>query len=181
MNWDSFDRPIVHHGKSYGAKEVEFNRILDLPAHAPWRLEVAVDARRAPVPVLTAKGWRHADAVKVSSDHESYRTYVSSSRGEFSVAKNVYVATLSGWFSCRSTCYLASGRPVVVQDTGFSRYLPTGSGLLAFGDLEEARAALNDAEGAYSHHAASARSMAETYFEGEHVLAEMLEACGVTQ
>ena len=88
----------------------------------------------------------------ISRTAQSYREYIESSRGEFSVAKNVYVATRCGWFSCRSVCYLAAGRPVVVQDTGFSEQLPTGSGLLCFSTPDEAARALGQVESDYDRH-----------------------------
>lgn len=179
MNWDNYERALQRGPRTYGAKEREFVRIENLPSRLDVPLEVAVDPQRAPVERWRQQGWRHVSAATVSRDAGSYRDYLASSRGELSVAKNVYVDTCSGWFSCRSTCYLASGRPVVVQDTGFGRDVPVGEGLLAFSDLDSAQAALETVEADYPHHAEAARSLAEDYFEGAQVLAELLNAAGV--
>ena len=125
-------------------------------------------------------GWSVVDSVSVSRDAQAYRHYVQQSRGEFSVAKNVYVATGSGWFSCRSACYLAAGKPVVVQDTGFSEILPTGRGLLAFSTLDQARDALAAVEADYESHAQAARSLAEEYLRAETVIQQLLDQIGLT-
>src|SRR5690606_31069346 len=146
-----------------GQKDAEFLRFLDLPGRvAPLRLEVAMPvnshdnwatpvellpqhlrhlgetSRRSPRELLAARGWRVTDSATVCGDPESYRDYIMGSRGEWSVAKSGYVRARSGWFSCRSACYLAAGRPVVVQDTGFSGAIPTGEGLCAFVTPDEA-------------------------------------------
>ena len=115
----------------------------------------------------------------VSTTPSVYRSYLQSSRGEFSVAKNVYVATRSGWFSCRSVCYLAAGRPVVVQDTGFSEFIPTGAGLFAFRTLEEAVAGINAVESDYTRHQQAARDLARTHFGSDRVLGELLGRIGL--
>jgi hypothetical protein len=104
---------------------------------------------------------------------------VAGSRGELSVAKNIYVATNSGWFSGRSACYLAAGRPVILQDTGFSQRLPTGEGLLAFSQIEEAAAALDRVESNYTSHARSAREIAEHHLDSGLVLGNILSIIGV--
>ena len=132
MTWDNFRRPIEHEGHVYGSKEVEFRHVEALAERLP-RLEVAVGGK-APVELWRQRGWSVIDSHKPSLTADSYRDYIQRSGGELSVAKNVYVATRSGWFSCRSVCYLAAGRPVVLQDTGFSDVVPTGEGLLSFDD-----------------------------------------------
>jgi hypothetical protein len=119
------------------------------------------------------------DAHDVSDTPEAYRRYIESSRGEFSVAKNVYAATRSGWFSCRSTCYLAAGRPVVVQDTGFSELIECGEGVLPFSTLEEAAEAVRRVERDYPRHQAAARRMAEDCFASERVLGDLLADIGL--
>jgi hypothetical protein len=101
-----------------------------------------------------------ANPLTACGDLDSYRSYIQSSKGEWSVAKNGYVRGQAGWFSCRSACYLASGRPVVVQDTGFDRTLPVGEGIVAFSTLEEAVDSIREVESRYSRHAAAARSIA---------------------
>jgi hypothetical protein len=119
------------------------------------------------------------DAHEVSGSADVYRDYIQQSRGELSVAKNTYVATHSGWFSCRSVCYLAAGRPVVVQDTGFSKVVPCGAGLFAFSSIEEAAAALEEIEADYDKHHKAARDMAAAYFSHSVVLEQMLRDVGL--
>lgn len=178
MNWTSYN-PITYDGKHYGQKDLEFERFLDLPAHvSPAKLELAVNegkTRRTPRDLLTHKGWHLVDPAKVCPDLDSYRHYIESSKAEWSVAKNGYVEGQSGWFSCRSACYLAAGRPVVVQETGFSKVLPVGEGLLAFSTFEEAVEAIREVEGDYASHASAARALAETFFDSQTVLARLIE------
>src|SRR5262249_38272534 len=141
MSWKIEPTPPTLGGRVYGGKDVEFERFMELPRHTPEALEVALSGA-APRARLGAAGWRVRDAYPVSATLDAYRDYLRSSRGECSVAKNVYVATRSGWFSTRSAAYLACGKPVVVQDTGFPAHVPTGPGVHAFRDTEEAVAAL---------------------------------------
>ena len=192
MTWKAYKQDaIVHDGVEYGTKEMEFERIESLPGRVDCRLELAAggidrpedeaEARNwKPIrPRWEALGWSVVDAHAVSATPELYRRYVESSRGEFSVAKNLYVATRSGWFSCRSVCYLAAGRPVVVQDTGFSEIIPSGDGVLAFATLDEAAECLRRVEADYPHHQAAAREAAERYFASDKVLSEMLARTGL--
>jgi hypothetical protein len=132
-----------------------------------------------PIDELQRLGWSVVDSHSVSETPQIYRDYIGRSRGEFSVAKNVYVATRSGWFSCRSTCYLAASRPVVVQDTGFSEIIPCGEGVLAFNNLEEAVEAIRRVESDYTRHQAAARRIAEQYFASDVVLGDMLSRIGL--
>ena len=180
MTWDTFRQPIEHEGKIYGTKELEFPKVEALPGATDARLEVATGGNRAPVERWRSLGWSVVDSFSVSRDAQAYRRYIQQSRGEFSVAKNVYVATGSGWFSCRSACYLAAGRPVVVQDTGFSEILPTGLGLLAFQTFEEARLALESVEADYEMHQQAARSLARDHLRAETVIQHLLDQIGVT-
>ena len=178
MNWTSYN-PIVYNGQTYGQKDTEFLRFVDLPLLvAPTTLELAVNegkTRRTPRSLLAHKGWSVVDPAVVCPDFESYRRYIESSKAEWSVAKNGYVVGQAGWFSCRSACYLAAGRPVVVQDTGFRPVLPVGEGLLAFSSVEETVAAIREVEAHYQHHARAARSVAETYFDSDKVLSRLLD------
>ena len=178
MNWTSYN-PVVHDGRTYGQKDVEFMRFLDLPLQvAPTVLEVAVNegkTRRTPRARLAHHGWHVVDPALVCPDLDRYRQYVESSKAEWSVAKNGYVAGQAGWFSCRSACYLAAGRPVVVQDSGFRPVLPVGEGLLAFTTMEEAVEAIRDVEANYPRHARAARAIAETYFDAGKVLSRLIE------
>jgi hypothetical protein len=178
MNWTSY-KPVVYDGQTYGQKDTEFMRFLDLPSLVtPTVLEIAVNAgktRRTPRSLLAYKGWHVVDPAVVCPDFESYRQYVESSKAEWSVAKNGYVVGQAGWFSCRSACYLAAGRPVVVQDTGFGSVLPVGEGLLAFSSAEDTVAAIQEVEAHYARHAQAARAIAETYFDAEKVLTRLID------
>ena len=177
MNWTSY-KPIEYQGRQYGQKDMEFRRFMDLPAQvSPTRIELAVNdgkTARTPRELLQHKGWLVVDPNEVCADWMSYRSYLQHSRGEWSVAKHGYVEGRAGWFSCRSACYLAAGRPVVVQDTGFTQVLPTGSGLLAFQDPDEAAEALRAVEANYPRHSRAASEIADTYFEASGVLSRLL-------
>jgi len=179
MTWDNFRKPIEHGGTVYGTKEVEFVRVEELPSRVDVALEVAVGGSDPPVDRWRSLGWSVRDSASVSRLPDEYRAYVQGSRGELSVAKNVYVATRSGWFSCRSVCYLAASRPVVVQDTGFSEILPVGDGLLAFSTLDEAVRALQAVESDYERHAEAARAVAAAHFDAEVVLGALLDRIGL--
>src|SRR6185295_10784163 len=137
--------------------------------------ELAVGGGNPPIDRWRQLGWRVVDSHGVSRTLNEYRDYIQRSRGEFSVAKNLYAATRSGWFSCRSACYLAAGRPVVLQDTGFSEVLPTGRGLLVFSDLDQAAAALTEVERDYAQHQEWARQLARLCFASDVVLGHLLE------
>jgi hypothetical protein len=178
MNWTSYN-PVVYNGQTYGQKDTEFLRFLELPSLVtPTRLEIAVNegkTRRTPRSLLTHKGWGVVDPALVCPDFDSYRQYIESSKAEWSVAKNGYVIGQAGWFSCRSACYLAAGRPVVVQDTGFGPVLPAGEGVLTFTSLEETVAAIREVETDYARHAQAARDIARTYFDSDKVLTRLLD------
>jgi hypothetical protein len=178
MNWTSY-KPVVYGDQSYGQKDVEFARFRELPSLvAPTLLEIAVNAgktRRTPRQWLTHQGWHVVDPAEVCPDLDSYRQYIESSKAEWSVAKNGYVLGQPGWFSCRSACYLAAGRPVAVQDTGFSAVLPVGEGLLTFRMMEEAVAAIKDIEANYARHAKAARELAVEYFDAAKVLTCLID------
>lgn len=178
MTWKNFQETVEHAGVTYGTKEREFGRIEDLPRRTAGEFEVAVGGD-PPARRWRELGWSVRDAHDVSRTGDAYRAYVQASRGELSVAKHMYVATRCGWFSCRSVCYLAAGRPVVTQDTGFSEVVPTGEGLLAFTDGEGARAAVEEVERDYARHAAAARALARSRFEAGRVLEELLGTIGV--
>ena len=179
MTWKNFQETITHDGVVYGTKEMEFDRIQALPGRVKARLEVATGGAQAPRAEWEALGWSVTNAAGVSATAEDYRRYIQRSRGEFSVAKNVYVATGSGWFSCRSVCYLAAGLPVVVQDTGFAGHIPTGEGLFAFSTLEEAARGIEAAEGDYTRHQRAARELARTHFDSRVVLGDLLKRIGL--
>jgi hypothetical protein len=179
MNWMAKARPKVCRGQAYGQKDAEFLRFLDLPGLvAPSVLEIALNAgrgRQAPRDLLRSSGWQLVDPEVVCPGFDSYRAYVQSSMAEWSVAKHGYVQGQPGWFSERSACYLAAGRPVVVEDTGFSTTLPVGQGLLPFTTPEQAAAAIREVEADYARHARAARALAEAYFDSDTVLTRLVD------
>jgi hypothetical protein len=164
-------------GVTYGGKDVEFMKFIDLPPHTGVHLEVALSGA-APREELQRHGWHVVDAYEQSRTLDAYHTYLGGSRAEWSIAKNAYVASRSGWFSTRSAAYLALGKPVVVQDTGFRARYPTGEGLFAFRSLEEAAAAIDDIERRYRHHCDAARAIAEREFAAQTVLQRLLNDVG---
>jgi hypothetical protein len=178
LNWTSY-KPVSWQGRTFGQKDVEFRRFLDLPGRLDDSvMEIAVNAgktRRTPYALLRQKGWQVVDPMDVCPDLDSYRDYIETSLGEWSVAKNGYVEGRPGWFSCRSACYLAAGRPVVVQDTGFNGVLPVGTGILSFRTMDEAVAAILDIGARYDEHSKAARAVAEEYFDSDKVLSRLLE------
>ncbi|MFQ5665351.1 MAG: glycosyltransferase [Candidatus Binatia bacterium] len=163
---------------TYGGKDVEFMKFIDLPARVPVRLQVALSgaASRAE---LRRYGWQIVDAYERSRTLDAYRNYLRGSRAEWSIAKHAYVASKSGWFSGRSAAYLALGKPVVVQDTGFRQYYPTGEGLLCFRTMQEAVAAIAELESDYTRHCEAARALVEREFAAELVLTQLLRDAGL--
>jgi glycosyltransferase involved in cell wall biosynthesis len=133
----------------------------------------------APREQIAAAGWRLVDPLQVTATPWAYRDFIAQSRGEFGVAVNLEVKTRSGWFGDRNAMYLAMGKPVVIQDTGFSESLPCGEGLFAFKDIEDAVAAIESVNGDYERHCRAARKIAEEYFDSDKVLRSMLQACGL--
>lgn len=174
MLWDSYD-VREWQGQRWGMKSQEMERLLDMPARCGPRFEMALGGPTAPHTRLAELGWQVADPLAITCDPWDYQAYISQSKAEFSVAKHGYVASGSGWFSERSASYMALGRPVVVQDTGFSRHLPTGEGLLAFNDLEEAVAAVAEVDAHYPRHVEAARAVIESHFDSRQVLARLVE------
>ena len=174
--------PVKHGGRTYGLKVHEFRKFVELPKRSAERFEIALDyhpADQGDVDSLRANGWEIADPKVVAGDPEAMRAYVQGSSAEFSAAQGMYVDTACGWFSDRSVRYLASGRPVLVQDTGFSETLPIGEGLLAFETLDEAVAGAADIAGRYAEHSAAAREIAERYFDARRVLPPFCEQAGI--
>ena len=174
MNWQSM-APIVFDGVEYGQKDREFAKFIDLPARTRIQLELAAAGRSMPADQLCAAGWRLRNAHEVTSSVEGYLAYIAASQGEFAVCKHSCVAMNVGWFSDRGAAYLASGRPVVMQETGFSRHLPCGRGLYAVRTVEEAAAAIDEIAGDWERHARWAREVAREYLDARKVLGRMLE------
>jgi hypothetical protein len=181
MTWDNFRKPVEYAGKVFGTKEREFAKIEPLASNQRGvKFELATGGSGAPVERWQTVGWDVVDSHFVSVTMDDYRNYIQSSRGEISVAKNLYVGTRSGWFSCRSACYLAAGRPVVVQDTGFSHVIPTGEGLFAFSDGRQAEEAVAAVERDYDRHSRAARELSAEFFDARRVLGNMLHQIGLT-
>ena len=175
MTWNAFKGKLVYQGVEYKSKGSEFEKIIDLPRRVELPLQVAVGGVNAPLERLARHGWSVVDGPEATLTPERYRDFIAGSRGELSTAKHVYVATRSGWFSCRSACYLAAGRPVVVQDTGFSSVIPAADGLLPFDSLDEAAESLREVEADYERHAAGARALAAEWFDSGKVLQRLIE------
>jgi len=198
-NWKQEGREIEYEGETYHwSKHREFLKFIDLPTRIAAPLELAMGLADAAetrpgagdlVPaigmsqeerrLLAANGWRLVDAHAFSTDPWAYRDYVRASRGEFTVAKDQNVRLRSGWFSERSACYLAAGRPVITQDTGFDKIIPTGEGLFAFDTMDEILAAFEALNSDYQRHSRAARAIAEEYFRAETVLAKLLKDLGL--
>jgi hypothetical protein len=158
-----------------GNKDRELAKFLDLPSRTRHRIELAING---PQDLLRAHGWSTVDAMGVSRSLWDYRAFIQGSKAEFGVAKHAYVSRRSGWFSDRTACYLAAGRPALVQDTGWSAHVPAGTGLLRFSTMEEALDGLDQIAGDYGRHAAGARAVALECFDAPRVLRPFLEtAC----
>jgi hypothetical protein len=176
-NWRSYG-PIAADGVHYGQKAHSFRELLTLPAamnEAPC-VALGIDVGDANDLIrLKRHGWTVIDPRAVTRTPADYKRFIGTSRGELGVAKSGYVVSGSGWFSDRSACYLASGRPVVAQDTGFSQFVPVGEGLMAFTDVEEAQAAIAEVEGDYLRHRRAARELAVELFDSGRVLTTLLD------
>ncbi len=183
MNWTA-GRPLRHAGETWGQKDVEFLRFAGLPRRVPGLpLAVAVGQTGGagepfPAEMARSRGWRVLDPAVCAPDPARYRAFIRASRGEFSVAKETYVKAGTGWFSGRSASYLASGRPVVAQDTGWSRHVPAGEGCFAFRTADEAAAALEAVAADPARHARAARRIAEEHFDSGAVLGRLLAGAG---
>lgn len=176
--WRGAYGPIDHGGRRYGLRVHEFRRFADLPRACGGRFELALDidpAETADLKLLADGGWALVDPARAAATPRSYRDYIESSAAEFMVAKGIYVDSRSGWFSERSICYLASGRPVLAQDTGLAELYPLGEGLLAFSTLEEAVAGVDAIRADPARHARAARAIAEEHFDSDRVLGRLLE------
>jgi len=176
MTWNYFKGPLELDGVSYDSKVSEFEKFRKLPSRSPIPIELAVSGDKYDPEKIRADGWTFVPAKSVSLTPENYQDYIARSAGEWSIAKNVYVATRSGWFSCRTACYLAAGRPAVVQDTGWSRYLPSGAGVWAFDSMSNCVDALEQLARNPAKAQASAYDIAREYLAPDRVLVPMLDA-----
>ena len=173
MQWRGF-REVVHDGVQYGQKDKEFPKYLDLPRQTDQRFLLALTGK-SPADLMQ-HGWEVVEGWIPSRTAWTYRDFIADSRGEFSVAKHGYIAMRGGWFSDRSVCYLASGRPVLVADTGLGDWIATGEGLLTFSNAAEAIAGIEIINGNYERHRRAARRLAEEHFDARRVLPPLLEA-----
>ncbi len=196
-NWRQSGKDIEWKGEAYTwSKHHEFLKFVDLPRRSGQSLELALalkgqkgegehtwiglsDDDAEAIRLLTSHGWRVVDAMTLSRHIEPYRDYILGSRGEFTVAKDQNVRLRSGWFSDRSACYLAAGRPVITQDTAFGKFLPTGEGLFAFNSINDVLAAFQAVDADYERHRRAARAIAEEYFKAETVLTKLVEESGL--
>ena len=178
MNWQSYEA-VEYNGTKFGHKDVEFSKFIDLPRMTTPPLEIAVSGKNLPTERLLSAGWCIRDAHNASISFDIFTDYIRTSRGEFSVCKNGYVATNSGWFSDRSAAYLASGRPVVMQETGFSTHIPCGRGLFAVHTVDSAATAIDEIDGNYDRHSKWARDIAVEYLDAPKVLRRFLSELGI--
>lgn len=171
-------KPVTLDGVTYGYKNREFERFIDLPRRMGQRFLLAVGGGDAPLARLSERGWELVRPLEVSGTIEAYQDFISSSRADLGIVKHAFVASRSGWFSDRSTCYLAAGRPVLHQDTGFTDWLPAGNGVFPFSDMDSLLDALERLDSDYETHAVAARATAEEYFEAATVVGRMLDDAG---
>jgi len=179
-NWRGYGS-IEHEGVFYGQKAHSLRQFIALPALTGERFTLALaihPGEEHDLAALRSNTWQLADPVEVVGTPASYQGFIQGSRAEFGIAKSGYVAARCGWFSDRSTCYLASGRPVLAQGPGFSDFLPTGEGLFAFETIDDVFAGVEALERDYARHTRAARAIAEEYFDSDTVLARLLEHIG---
>ncbi len=180
-NWRSYGS-ITHEGVFYGQKAHSFRAFAGLPLLTDTPLAVALSIspeEHADLRMLREGGWRVVDAARVASAPDAYQRFIQRSAGEIGIAKSGYTVRPTGWFSDRSAAYLASGRPVVAQDTGFAPFLPTGAGLLAFREPTEAAERIDEVRRDYARHALAARRIAEEHLDARRVLGRLLEDLGM--
>jgi hypothetical protein len=180
-SWRGAFGPVTWDGHTFGLKAHEFRKVAELPRRVPGAFEIALGIHPADgndKAMLERYGWRLVDPRDVTRSPDDFRAYVRGSGAEFSAAQGIYVETNSGWFSDRTAAYLAAGRPALVQDTGFSRTLPTGEGLLSFTTMEEAAAGAQEILSAYDRHSRAARELAETYFDSDLILEALIADSG---
>jgi hypothetical protein len=181
-SWRGPYGPVRHGDTTFGQKVHEFRKYLELPGRVRATFEIALDIHPADgkdLDLLRRHGWQVVEPTAVAPDPPAFRRYIQTSAAEFSVAQGIYVQTNSGWFSDRTVRYLASGKPALVQDTGFGRSYPVGEGLVAFSTPAEAADGAERILCDYGGHCQAARALAETYFDSDKVLARLLEEVGV--
>jgi hypothetical protein len=180
--WHNDGKDIDYQGdRYYWTKDREFMKLLELPRkrQGPFELATQLDSQTADL--LRRHDWRLVHSGEISKDIDRYREYIQQSRGEFTVARDQYVRPRTGWFSDRSVCYLAAGRPVITQETGFSKTIPTGRGLFGFNTMDEVLAAVDAVETDYEANCRAAREIAEEYFSAEKVIASLMARAGLAE
>jgi hypothetical protein len=180
-SWKQSGKDITWNGERYTwSKHLEFLKFIDLPRHTDQPLELALACGdRKAIGRLASHGWRMVDAMALSKEIMPYRDYILGSRGEFTVAKDQNIRLRSGWFSDRSACYLAAGKPVITQDTGFDNVLPTGCGLFSFRTMEEILGAMDAIASDYQANSMAARQIAAEYFAAEKVVGSLIDRAGL--
>ncbi|MCL6257694.1 hypothetical protein M3O96_01250 [Aquiflexum sp. TKW24L] len=176
MQWKSY-APVKFQEITYGLKAESFSIVENIPLKSQSKIEIALGGDGVPRKELLEKNWILVDPMEVSIDPWVYQKYIQQSKGEFTVAKSGYVISNSGWFSERSACYLASGRPVITQETGFSQWMETGEGVLSFETEDQALSALDEINSNYEKHCLKALEIAREYFDGEKILQKLIDAC----
>jgi hypothetical protein len=180
-SWRGPYDPVEYDGHTYGLRAHQFRRFVTLPKRTPAQFSVAMSidpADALDIQRLSSSGWALLDPAAVAGDPLAYNRFIQGSAAEFGVAKGMYVDTNSGWFSDRSACYLASGKPVIAQETGFGAHLPTGEGLVPFSTLDEAVAAVEDVRADPPQHARAARQIAEEHLDSTRVLGRLVDELG---
>jgi hypothetical protein len=179
-NWRSYG-PVEHAGIRYGQRAHSLRELISLPRRTPARFQVALaihPEESSDLLALRENGWELLDPVREAGTPDRYARFIRASKAELGIAKSGYVASRGGWFSDRSACYLASGRPVVAQETGFSEFLPTGRGLFAFRSEDEAAAVVEEVVDDWERQSRAARLLAEEHLDSRKVLRQLVEELG---
>ena len=178
--WHNSGKDIAWRGEDwYWTKDREFEKFLDLPRRRAVNFELAATVDGKVKKLLDEHGWRQVSSLEISRNIDLYRDYIQQSRAEFTVARDQYVRPFTGWFSDRSACYLAAGRPVITQETGFSKFLPTGKGLFGFKTMDDILQAVDTIESDYEGNCQAARDIAAEYFAAEKVVGSLMERAGL--
>lgn len=179
-NWRGYGS-IESGGVFYGQKAHALRQFIELPMHTDEKFILAMAIHpdeTSDLAALKTNGWRLLDPLRIAGTPARYQQFIQGSKAEFGIAKSGYLASQCGWFSDRSVCYLASGRPVIAQETGFSQYLPTGEGLFSFETQDDVLAGIDAINEDYAHHSQAARAIAEEYFDSDKVLSRLLQSVG---
>ncbi|HEY3395233.1 MAG TPA: hypothetical protein VGK58_21205 [Lacipirellulaceae bacterium] len=182
ITWRGIFGPIEYQGTTYGLRVHEFRKFMELPSRTPQAFELALDIHpdeTQDLSLLEQNGWRLVDPSTVAGTPHDYQAYIQSSKAEFGVAKNMYVKTRGGWISDRTVCYLASGKPALVQDTGIRELYPAREGLVMFSNMDEAVEGVERICRDYDAHCRAARRVAEEHFDSDKVLSRLLRELDV--